>query len=56
MDKQLSSFAKLVTSLLVLGALVHFSELNGPAVSVWFYLLLNLVLGGFSLYSWMKSS
>lgn len=46
----------LVTSLLVLGALVHFSELNGPAVSVWFYLLLNLVLGGFSLYSWMKSS
>jgi hypothetical protein len=46
----------LVTSLLVIGALVHFSELNGPAVSVWFYMLLNLVLGGFSLYSWMKSN
>lgn len=46
----------LVTSLLLLGALLHLEDLNGPAASVWLYLLLNLALGAFSLYSWIKSN
>jgi len=45
----------LVTSLLVLGAFLHFDNLDGPSISVWGYLTLNAILGGFSLYSLLKS-
>ena len=45
----------LVCSLLLLGATVHFSDFDGPQMSIWLYLLLNLFLGGFSAYSWIKS-
>ena len=46
----------LVTSLLIIAALLRLNDLNGPVVSVWCYLLLNLIVGGFSLYSWVRSS
>lgn len=45
----------LVTSLLILGAFLHFDTLDGPAISVWGYLLFNAVVSGFSLYSLIKS-
>jgi hypothetical protein len=45
----------LVTSLLMIGALLHFEDFDGPPVSVWLYLLLSLLLGGFSVYSWIQS-
>ena len=53
---QVGLFANiLVTSLLMIGALLHFKEFDGPQVSIWLYLLINLVLGGFSAYSWIQS-
>ena len=53
---QVGLFANiLVCSLLLLGATLHFSDFDGPQVSIWLYLLLNLFLGGFSAYSWIKS-
>ncbi|HKY54202.1 MAG TPA: hypothetical protein VJM08_07855 [Anaerolineales bacterium] len=45
----------LVTALLLIGALLHFEEFNGPQISIWLYLLLTLLLGGFSVYSWIGS-
>ena len=45
----------LITSLLTIGAFVHLADFNGPQVSIWLYLLLNLFLGGFSAYSWIQS-
>lgn len=45
----------LVTALLVLGAFLHFDNLDGPSISIWGYLILNITLGGFSLYSLLKS-
>jgi hypothetical protein len=45
----------LVTSLLLVGALLHFEEFNGPPISTSLYLLLNLFLGTFSAYSWIQS-
>lgn len=45
----------LITSLLVIGVLLHVNDLNGPQVSIGLYLLLNLLLGGYSAYSWIKA-
>ena len=45
----------LVTSLLLVGALLHWGDFDGPQVSTRFYLLSNLFLGGFSAYSWIQS-
>ena len=45
----------LVTSLLLIGALVHFNDFDGQQMSIWLYLVLNLLLGGFSVYSWIQS-
>lgn len=45
----------LVTSLLLVGALLHWNDFDGPQVSIWLYLLSNLFLGGFSAYSWIQS-
>ena len=46
----------LVTSLLLIGALIHRDDFDGPQISIWLYLLSNLVLGGFSAYSWIQSA
>jgi hypothetical protein len=46
----------LVSSLLLLGALIHGDDFNGPQVSTSLYLLSNLFLGGFSAYSWIQSA
>jgi len=46
----------LVTSLLLVGALIHRDDFDGPQVSIWLYLLSNLFLGGFSAYSWIQSA
>jgi hypothetical protein len=54
---QVGLFANvLVTSLLLIGALSHWNDLDGPQVSIWLYLLSNLILGGFSAYSWSQSA
>ena len=45
----------LVSSLLLLGALVHFDEMNGALASIWGYIAINVVLGGYSLYVWLDS-
>ena len=45
----------LITSLHLIGAFLHFSEFNGSQVSIWLYLLLNLSVNGFSIYSWVQS-
>jgi hypothetical protein len=46
----------LVSSLLLVGALIHWDDFDGPQISIWLYLLSNLVLGGFSAYSWIQSA
>jgi hypothetical protein len=46
----------LVTSLLLIGALLHWNDFEGPQISIWLYLLSNLFLGGFSAYSWIQSA
>lgn len=46
----------LITSLLLIGAFMHFNQLDGPQISIWLYLLLNVVLGGYSAYSWIRSN
>jgi hypothetical protein len=45
----------LVIASLIIGALIHFTEFDGPQISVWMYLLVNLLVGGFSVYSWVKA-
>lgn len=45
----------LVTSLLLIGGLLHFMSFDGPRMSVWLYIALNLLLGGISIYIWIKS-
>jgi hypothetical protein len=45
----------LVTSLLLIGALIHRDAFDGPQISIWLYLLSNLFLGGFSAYIWIQS-
>lgn len=46
----------LVTSLLLIGALFRWNDFDGPQLSIWLYLLSNLLLGGFSAYSWIQST
>jgi hypothetical protein len=46
----------LVSSLLLIGALIHWDGFNGPQVSTSLFLLSNLFLGGFSAYSWIQSA
>lgn len=46
----------LTSSLLILGALMHFNDLNGPKFSIFLYFLLNLISGGASAYYWIKAS
>jgi hypothetical protein len=49
-------FANILVSFwLLIGALYHFQEFDGPQISIWLYLLLSLFLGGFSIYSWIQS-
>jgi len=45
----------LVASALLIGALLHFKELDGPPGSRELYLLFTLLLGGYSLYSWSRA-
>lgn len=42
----------LVTSLLLLGAALHFDRLNGPPMSVWLYLTFNLFVWAFAIRAW----
>ena len=54
---QVGLFANLlVTSLLLIGALLHWNDFDGPQISIWLYLLSNLFLGGFSAYTWIQSA
>lgn len=46
----------LITSLLLIGALVHFSDFDGPQASIWLYLLFNVLFGGYSAYGWIAAS
>lgn len=45
----------LINTLLVAGALMHFSELNGPRVSIMLFFLFCLSLIGLSVYSWIRA-
>ncbi len=45
----------LINSLLVAGALMHFSELNGPQGSVMLFFLFCLSLIGLSAYAWVRT-
>ena len=45
----------LINSLLVAGALIHFSDLNGPPASIAFYFLFCLALIGISAYAWFQA-
>jgi len=44
-----------VTGLLLVGAVFYFSVLTGPMIAVFGYLALNVVLGGFAVYSWLSA-
>lgn len=45
----------LINSLLIIGALIRFSELNGPLVSVILFFLFCLSLIGVSVYAWIQA-
>ena len=45
----------LINSFLIAGAFIHFSELNGPFVSIAFYFLFCLALIGISAYAWFQA-
>jgi hypothetical protein len=45
-----------VTTLLLVGALLHSASLNGPPLAIALYLLNTIVLGGFSAFSWLDAA
>jgi hypothetical protein len=46
----------IVVGLLLIGALVHWADFNGPALSIALYLLFELLLGASAAYSWRRAA